>query len=637
MIDISVNNLKKSFGDFCIFEDINFEIYEGQKVSIIGENGVGKTTLLRILAGIESFDDGNLTLSKFKTLAMLDQIPSYPNRMTVKEVMETAFEEVHLLKKRLQEIEQKMEFHHDDLLLKSYAVYSEDFERLGGYETEFKLAKISNGLGIHATFYDRLYSELSGGEMTKVNLARILLSDADILLLDEPTNHLDIAALEWLEEFIHSFKGTIVTISHDRYFLDRITTRTIELSENSARVWEGNYSYYLYHKEEENIRIEQQYNRGIKEIKRLEYTSRRMHGWGMGNSRLMRRAFALDKRIERLKSDLPAQSKNRAKLKAGLIEADRTGNDVLKIEHLSKSYDSTEVLKDLDAEVKRGETIAIIGNNGTGKTTLLKILMGEENPTEGKIKWGSSIELAYLPQKIKFDDENKTILETTMSELGLTEPSARNRLGVYLFRGDDVFKTINVLSGGEKSRLCLCLLLYKEINTILLDEPTNHLDVYSREWLEDTLGEFEGTMIFVSHDRYFVSKFADRIWEIDNSNLMDFRGNYKEFREYKERLRATQVEDIKAIDIGTKRIQIKDEEKNEKILRQEISELEVLINKAEGEIALLSENMMKHGNDYELLSELNEKYEVFLDEINNLYAKLESVSNELDELSEVTP
>ena len=388
------------------------------------------------------------------------------------------------------------------------------------------------GLGFTREDFQRQTSDFSGGWRMRIELAKLLLQKPDVLLLDEPTNHLDMHAVEWLEGYIEKFKGTVLTISHDRYFLDRVVTRIVELHDGKAEFYSGNYSFYV---QEKQARFElqlKQYEKEQSKLAQLGFTLERMKGWGINNRTLYRRAMSIQHRTERIeKTDRPTQDKT---MRAKFAQRDFFGDEVLSVKGLGKAYDGRTLFSDVELQVAGGERIALLGDNGTGKSTFLKILLGEEAGA-GRIKFGPTVKWAYLPQIIHFSHPEWTLLDTMLYEKNCTVQTARDRLGAYLFEGEDVFKTVSSLSGGEQSRLRLCMLMDEKINLLVLDEPTNHLDIDSREWLEDALEDYEGTLIFVSHDRYFVNKFATRIWELENGQIRDYLCGYEKYRSIKEK------------------------------------------------------------------------------------------------------
>ena len=634
MIDISLEGLGKYFGERQVLRNVSFDIQTGEKVALIGRNGCGKTTLFHIIAGTERFEEGSLTVHKSKRIAILDQIPTFAPGTTVEDVMRTAFAPLEAIRQEMQTIESAMaDGSSDRVMLTRYGELQVAFETGGGYDTETELFRTALGLGIPKEMWDRPYALLSGGEKTRVNLARMLLEKTDIMLLDEPTNHLDMKAVEWLEEYLQTFRGTVLVVSHDRYFLDRVTQRTIEIEDLTAFVYDGPYSWYVQQKaaiEEERRR---RFEKTQKEIDRLSFTSDRMHGWGLGDKKMMKRAFALDKRIERLRENQPKLAKKEKQLGGKLISADRSGNDVLFADRLRKSFNGRTILDTVDLEVKKDEAIALLGENGSGKTTLLKMLLGEEMQDSGHIKWGSNIKLGYLPQQVSFDDENATVLDTVCTALGLTDASARNRLGTYHFQGDEVFKPVSVLSGGEKSRLKLCILLFREINVLILDEPTNHLDIASREWMEELLEEYEGTMIFVSHDRYFTDRFATGIWYLENGKIDDFKGTYEQYRRSLELRTISERKEPKA----EKPVRGPEKESlSQQIRRAEraVAAAEKEIAAAEAEAERIAQSIEEHATDPDALTELFAKQEENDAKTAELYAKWEEAAETLNQLQE---
>ena len=528
MIDISVKDLVKSFdSERNVLDGISFDVQEGERVGLLGKNGAGKTTLFKILTGELDYNSGEIAFASGKKVGLISQIPIYPAGYTVDDVLRTAFAQLDRIRVQMQAIEAQMSDHTPQELLSRYDELMNRFTAGGGYEADTETDKICNGLAISAAQRGQEFASLSGGEKTRVNLARLLLERTDILLLDEPTNHLDMNSVEWLEDYIEKFKGTVLTISHDRYFLDRVVSRIVEIHDGKAEFYSGNYSFYV---QEKQARFElqlKQYEKEQAKLGQLGFTLERMKGWGINNRTLYRRAMSIQHRMERIeKTDKPTRDKT---MRARFNQRDFFGDEVLSIKNLSKQFDDRTLFSGVDLEMGGGERVALLGDNGTGKTTFLKILLGEETG-EGKIKFGPSVKWAYLPQVIHFDHPERTLLDTMLYEKNCTVQTARDRLGAFLFEGDDVYKTVGKLSGGEQSRLRLCMLMDESINLLILDEPTNHLDIASREWVEDALEEYEGALIFVSHDRYFVNKFATRIWELEDGHIRDYLCGYEKYR-----------------------------------------------------------------------------------------------------------
>ena len=528
MIDISVRNLTKFFviGEN-LLEGLSFEVQEGECVAILGRNGCGKTTLLKILTGEMDYDDGEVFVNPNKRLGLISQIPRFPEGYTVEDVLRSAYKDLLSAKSKMEKLEQQMTVSVTDDLLREYDALVSRFQAGGGYDMDVEVDKVCNGLGITPDQRVQEFDSLSGGEKTRVNLARLLLEKTDILLLDEPTNHLDLHSVEWLEGYINAFKGTVLAISHDRFFLDRIAHRVIEIVDGHAEFYSGNYTFYMEEKQARfNLQLKQ-YEQEQAKLKQLGYTVERMKGWGINNRTLYRRAMSIQHRMERIKKT--EKPKTEKTMKATFGEKDFSGDVVFQMKGVEKSFGDRTLFSDVELKVEGGERIAILGDNGTGKSTFIKCLLGEED-CKGKIQFGPTVKWGYLPQIIKFSHPERTLYDTLLYEKNCTPQVARDRLGAFLFQGEDVFKTVGNLSGGEQSRLRLCMLMDEKINLLILDEPTNHLDIASREWVEAAIEEFEGVLLFVSHDRYFIEKFAERIWSLEDGTIRDFKCGYSKYR-----------------------------------------------------------------------------------------------------------
>ena len=528
MVDIQVKNLTKFFtiGEN-LLEGLSFEIQEGECVAILGRNGCGKTTLFKILTGEMDYDDGEVYVNPNKRIGLISQIPRFPYGYTVEDVLRSAYADIMACKRKMEALEKAMAYGASEEQLKEYDNLTNRFQSGGGYDMDVEVDKVCNGLGIPADMRIQEFDSLSGGEKTRVNLARLLLEKTDILLLDEPTNHLDLNSVEWLEGYIKSFKGTVLTISHDRYFLDRVAQRVIEIVDGHAEFYSGNYSFYMDEKQARfNLQMKQ-YEQEQAKLKQLGYTVERMKGWGINNRTLYRRAMSIQHRMERIKKT--EKPKTEKTMKATFGEKDFSGDVVFEMKRVSKGFGERILFDDVNLKVEGGERIAILGDNGTGKSTFIKCLLGEEDCT-GKIQFGPTVKWGYLPQIIHFSHPERTLYDTMLYEKNCTPQVARDRLGAFLFQGEDVFKTVGTLSGGEQSRLRLCMLMDEKINLLILDEPTNHLDIASREWVEAAIEEFEGVLLFVSHDRYFIEKFAERIWLLEDGSIRDFRCGYQKYR-----------------------------------------------------------------------------------------------------------
>ena len=598
MVDISVKNLNKFFviGEN-LLQDLSFEIEEGERVAILGRNGCGKTTLFKIITGEMDYDGGEVYVNPNKKLGMISQIPHFPLGYTVEDVLRSAFREILAAKKKMEALEKAMEQGATQEQLKTYDSLVARFQAGGGYDMDVEVDKICNGLGITPAQRPQLFDSLSGGEKTRINLARLLLEKTDILLLDEPTNHLDLNSVEWLENYIRTFKGTVLAISHDRYFIDQIAQRVIEITEGHAEFYTGNYSFYM---EEKQARFDlqlKQYEQEQAKLKQLGYTVERMKGWGINNRTLYRRAMSIQHRMERIrKTERPKTEKT---MKATFGEKDFSGDVVFKLKNLSKSFGDRVLFSDVNLSVEGGERIALLGDNGTGKSTFLKCLLGEED-CQGKIQFGPTVKWGYLPQIIHFDHPERSLYDTMLYEKNLSPQQARDRLGAFLFQGEDVFKTVGTLSGGEQSRLRLCMLMDEKINLLILDEPTNHLDIASREWVEAAIEEFEGVLLFVSHDRYFIEKFAERIWLLEDGTVRDFRCDYRKYRSILEHEAMARVQPTAAPKVKKEKGKPGGTKETEKTVRR----LEREIDKQEKLVADLDRKIEAAAADYQELTRL---------------------------------
>ena len=537
MIDIQVEGLIKSFEiGKNVLDGVTFQIDQGERVGLLGRNGAGKSTLFRILTGELEPDEGQAIIASGRRVGLISQIPVYPAGCTVEDVLRSAFARLQKLGEEMESLTERMAAgENDPALLRRYDTLSARFEAFGGYDTDVAVDKVANGLSIPRDMRQRLFDALSGGEKTRVNLGRLILEDTDILLLDEPTNHLDLHATEWLEDYIARFRGTVLTISHDRYFLDRVVTRVIEIEDGKPNFYSGNYSFYAVEKERRYQERMKQYEKEQAKIHQLEKAADQLRLWAFqGMDKTYRRAISMEKRIERMRTTAkPTKAK---KMDARFSSAEFHGDEVLALKGLTKGFDGRTLFEGINLRMEGGERIGLIGDNGTGKSTLLKMIAGEENPDAGRIRQGPQVRPAYLPQIVHFDHPEWSILDNMLAaKRGLSPQSARNRLAAYDFRGEDVFKPVSVLSGGEQSRLRLCMLMDDEINLLILDEPTNHLDIASREWIEEAVESYDGALLFVSHDRYFINRFATRIWEIADGTITDYPMGFTQYRELKAR------------------------------------------------------------------------------------------------------
>lgn len=545
MIELALNKLQKYYGANMVLEDISFEVQTSEKIAIVGSNGCGKSTLLKIIMGIEGYEKGTISIKKNSTLGYLEQMPVYPDYFTVLDVLNTAFEKIDELQKDLEILENQlsnMDEVNMDKLLNNYSKVQAAFESLGGYEKEEKLSKVCIGLKINSDFKNKLFSELSGGEKTTVILGKILLQGPDILLLDEPSNHLDLDTMEWLEAYLKEYKGIVIIVSHDRYFLDNVVTRIIEIEDGVSKSYNGNYTAFVKEKERQlNLQMEVFLDQQ-KKIKSIEKSIAQLREWGKNgdNSKFFKRAASMQKLLDKLQRiEKPVLEKQNMSINLNM--GTRSGDNVVIVKELSKSYEEKILFNKIDLLVRNKERVGLIGGNGCGKSTLIKILLGEIKADNGTAVLGSSIKLGYMPQNISFSDETKTILECFMEDIVITEGKAREYLAKYMFFGEMVFNKVRALSGGERSRLKIAMLMYNEINFLILDEPTNHLDIDSREELESFLKEFEGTIFFVSHDRYFINNIGSRIVELSEGSLTSYAGNYDYYKEKSNELKSSIV------------------------------------------------------------------------------------------------
>ena len=629
MIDISVSNVSKEFEvGRKILDGLTFQVDTGERVGLLGKNGAGKTTLFRILTGELDPDEGQVSVASGKRVGLISQIPVYPAGYTVEAVLRAAFQ-------RLQDMEEEMESltarmaagESDPALLRRYDALTAAFESGGGYDVETPLNKVCNGLDISADMRARPFADLSGGEKTRVNLGRLILEDTDILLLDEPTNHLDLRCTEWLEDYLSRFKGTVLTISHDRWFLDKVVDRVIELENGRAEFYAGNYSYYVEEKERRYQEKLKQYEKEQAKIEQLQAAADKMHLWAfMGNDKLHKRAFSMEKRIARLrKTDKPRKDR---KLEIKFGEREFRGDEVMVIKDLKKSFGDRTLFQHVDLEVVGGERIALLGDNGTGKSTLIKMIMGEESPDEGKIRLGPTVKIGYLPQIIHFDRPDRNLVDTMLYAQNCSTQEARDRLAAFDFRGEDVFKSVSALSGGEQSRLRLCMLMDNKINLLILDEPTNHLDLNSREWIEEAVADYTGNLLFVSHDRYFINQFATRIWMLEDGKITDFEGTFAEYRAWKEK--KLPAPPPKKEEAPPKKEKPK-RTGGTKLLEKEVAAAEREVTRAEERMYDLTQEIEASSSDYLKLTELYEQREALEEEIAHLYANWERLSAELEE------
>ena len=542
---LACQNIEKSFDGELLLHDVNFHIEEREKAALIGINGAGKSTLLKIIVGEISPDEGQVILAKGKTIGYLAQHQEISSQLSIYDSLLEMKQHVLDMERGMRELEEEMKHAEGENLsriMESYSRLTQKFEQENGYAYKSEITGVLKGLGFEEKDFDKMVSTLSGGQKTRVALGRLLLSSPDIILLDEPTNHLDMESISWLETYLLNYPGAVFIVSHDRYFLDKVVTKIIELDNTKATVFSGNYSAYSEKKAQLRKAAYQAYLNQQQEIKHQEEVIAKLRQFNREKS--IRRAESREKMLEKIEV-LEKPTETDAAMRISLKPRITSGNDVLTVEHLSKSFPSLPLFKDLNFTVKRGEKVAIIGNNGTGKTTILKILNHLLSPDEGSFRLGSKVHIGYYDQEHHVLHMEKTVFEEISDDYPkLTNTEIRNLLAAFLFTGDDVFKPISALSGGERGRVSLAKLMLSEANFLILDEPTNHLDIISKEILEDALNNYEGTVLYVSHDRYFINRTATRILELTNQKLVNYIGNYDYYLEKKEELTSIYAPEI---------------------------------------------------------------------------------------------
>ncbi|RIX52116.1 ABC transporter ATP-binding protein [Paenibacillus nanensis] len=544
MLTINCQNVKKYNAAQLVLENVTFELHHGEKAGLVGRNGCGKTTLLRMIAKLDHPDEGMLAIRRNAQIGYLRQIPRPEEGITVREMLLLGFRELLDCQERMAALEtamsaQDLEPDRLEALLAEYAKLQERFERDGGYELDARVDQVAEGLRIPREWYNRAYDSLSGGEKTKVGLASELLREPELLLLDEPTNHLDMAAVEWLEEFLRKYAGACLIVSHDRYFLDQVVTKIIELEDGESTVFHANYTRYAKEKEELILRQFAEYQEQQKQIKKMRETIKQLMEWGRigDNGKFFRRAASMQKALDRMEK-VKRPAVNRKESDFDLLPSERSGKQVVVFEGVKKRYGSRTILDGVTGELLYGEKVMLVGHNGSGKSTLLKLILGEAPADGGEVKLGSRVDVGYLAQQQLPDDPEQSVLDYYRGEAGMEEGEARNRLAAYLFYGADVFKPVRMLSGGEWTRLRLALLVHKKPNLLILDEPTNHMDIASREALEEALEDYPGTILIVTHDRYLINRLAQKIWELDRGRLSVYLGNFDAYKAESGRRRA---------------------------------------------------------------------------------------------------
>lgn len=577
MIILSAQHIAKSFGVNAVLRDVSLTVQQGDRIGLVGVNGCGKSTLMRILAGLDAQDGGEISLVRGLRVGYLAQQNMVTSGETVWNELQKVYEQVFAMEKKLRELEDEMAHAHTDAqrfaqLSADYDRLTQRFEEADGYSWKSMVSGVLNGLGFKPAQYDQCVDSLSGGEQTRLCLARLLLQKPDLLLLDEPTNHLDMETLQWLENYLAAYKGSVLVISHDRYFLDHVCTGIVEILMGSSEQYNGNYTRYIAQRQERFESRMRAYEIQQKEIERQQAIIARYRMFNREKS--IRAAESREKALDRMeKLEKPVDERV---IRFSFEVRRRTGEDVLQLTEISKSFGEKHLFHDLTLRVRAGDRVALIGPNGVGKSTLIKIIVGEEKPDTGFIRYGSNVDIGYYDQHQSTLHADKTALDEIWDRFPQMEQSnVRGALGMFLFTGDDVFKPIHTLSGGEKGRVALTALMLRKDNLLLLDEPTNHLDMDSREVLEDALTDFGGTIITVSHDRYFINRIANRIIEMQPDGVTEYIGNYDDYIERKNRPVAVEAE------AGKTKTELEKEKRREKLSRQALRQLKIRAQEAE--------------------------------------------------------
>ncbi len=630
MAVLDVQNLTLSFGESVLFEDVSFDVKEREKCGLIGVNGAGKTSLFKLITGEYTADGGNCFLAKNTRLGYMEQHTCAENR-TVYEELISVFDELAQMERELEALSHRLTEGIGDQAenIERQDALTEQFTRDGGLTYKSMTRAALLGLGFTENEFDMPTAKLSGGQRSKLILAKLLLSKADFLLLDEPTNHLDIKAVEWLEGFLKDFAGACLIISHDRYFLDKITDKTVEIENGKCRSYKGNYSMFLQKKEAEQKAIAEKYENDMKEIARIEGIIAQQRQWNREKN--IKTAESKEKQIERIKAQLVVPDSKVEKIRFDFTPKAVSGEEVLTVSELKKSFSGKAIFEGVDFKVMRGERVFLLGDNGCGKTTLLKILMQDYAADSGYFKFGANVFTGYFDQvQAKLDLTKSALQEIWTAFPAMTETAVRNALAAFLFKGDDVYKLLSECSGGERARVALLKLMLGRFNFLLLDEPTNHLDAFSREELEKTLLSYTGTLLIVSHDRYFINKLATRILELKSDGVTEYIGNYDDYTERKARL-TEQTAAVKAA--APKKV-------NEYLLKKEqasqlrkaktrLTKCEAEIEALEAELAEIEQKMTASG--FEELMALTAQFDEKTQQRDSLYAEWEALSFQIAE------
>lgn len=651
---LSCSNINKSFLEVPILTDVSFHLEDKEKAAIVGINGAGKSTLLKIIVGELNADSGSVSISKDKTLGYLAQYQDISMGRNIYDEMLEVKKDIIETEKTLRDLEEKMQHIEGDelnALMDQYAKLNHAFELKNGYAYKSEIYGVLKGLGFTEEDFDKSISSLSGGQKTRVALAKLLLSQPDIILLDEPTNHLDIKSITWLEGFLNNYKGAVLIVSHDRYFLDRIVTKVVEIENTKSHVYQGNYKAFAKKKEELRNATLKLYYKQQKELKHEQEVIEKLRSFKQ--EKFYKRAQSREKAIEHMNL-IDAPETLNDKFRISLNPEYESGNDVLTGTHMSVKFDDaiTPLFSDVDFEIKKGERVALIGENGTGKSTLLKIITGNFHKYNGDLEFGSNVSIGYYDQEHNTLDDSKTLFEEISDTYpDMTNTKIRNTLAAFLFTGDDVFKLVGDLSGGEKGRLSLAKLMLSNANFLILDEPTNHLDMVSKEILENALNSYTGTVLYVSHDRYFINETCTRILELSNNTVINYIGNYNYYLEKRELMNNlvtnnqndtnsdTNTSSISDIDTTSSKGDWKKQKelsRQKEKLTKELNKVEEEINTLEEKKAQIEEDMANplFSRDAAKLISLQKDLESTNEKLDEIFIKWEEVSSALEELEQ---
>ena len=636
MLLLNGANLSKSFSGEMLFEDVSFQVYDKDKIGFVGVNGAGKSTLIKMITDEIDYDSGDITKSRETKIGYLEQHPVADSNRTVMDEILTVFSEILDIERQLNEIEADMEFENGniDSLISRQIALQERFIELDGTHYRSKIKSVIKGLGFSEDVLSMKLCHLSGGQKTRIALCKILLSDTNLLLLDEPTNHLDIDSVEWLEGFLDSYKGAFIVISHDRFFLDRVTNKTFELENKHLRSFDGSYSEYITQRELERLTEQRDYDWKVREIHRLEQVVEQQRVWKRKKNKKTHTLDNTRKMIDRLEKTLVKPEKAPKSIRFRFRACAGGANNVLITKKLGMSFGEKKLFNNVDIHIKKGEKVFLLGPNGCGKTTLIKILMGQLSQTSGDYQIGENIHIGYYDQFKENLHRDKTVMNEVWDEYpSLTQTEIRSALALFLFQGDDAFKDIRTLSGGELARVEMTKLLLQSINFLIMDEPTNHLDIASREALESTLYDYDGTMLMVSHDRYFINKLADKIIYLTGNGVKVFDGNYDNYLEYKESLALTEKSDEKKEERGHDYKERKRIEAEKRKLINRYNKVEELIGANEKKIAelQLAYNDPEISSDYARLGEISLEIENLSKELDMLMEEWEDLESRINE------